>query len=167
MVPVKNGFTLIELMVTLAVAVILMAIGVPGMQSLMEGSRVRAATNSMLSDLLYARAQAVNLGLQVTLCPLNVSSTCVDDWNLGMSMFVDANSNQKLDAGELKIKIASPFASSDTVKFNNGSWLSFTPDGITNKNGTFSYCTSTHSPMAVTLSQSGRARVNNESASCS
>jgi len=166
MLTIKNGFSLIELMVTLAVAAILLAVGIPGMQSLMEGSRVRNATNEILSDLLYARSQAVNLGIEITVCPLDSSKTCVSDWNLGMSIFIDENDNQKLDATEATIRVANPMSSIDKLIFNNGSWLSFNPEGVTTKNGTFSYCTNSQDPAGIVLSQSGRARIEHSEASC-
>jgi prepilin-type N-terminal cleavage/methylation domain-containing protein len=54
-----QGFTLIELMVTIAVAAIIMAIAVPSMQTMRANSRVSAAANDLASDLKKARNEAI------------------------------------------------------------------------------------------------------------
>lgn len=161
-----TGFTLIELMVTLAVAAILLAIGIPNMQTLMENSRVKNAANNVVSDLMFARSQAVNLGVEVIVCPLNDSKVCSSDWTYGLSIFIDANNNKILDSNENKIRIAEKLTTTDQLTFNNGNWINFAPDGMTNKNGTFSYCAKTQDPLGISLSQSGRARIDNDSAIC-
>lgn len=46
-----KGFTLIELMVTIAVAAVLLGIAVPSFQDMLERNRVAAQTNEVLGDL--------------------------------------------------------------------------------------------------------------------
>lgn len=57
----SRGFTLIELMVTLAVVVILAFLAVPSIRDLIDKSRLRGATDDIVNQLNYARASAVKL----------------------------------------------------------------------------------------------------------
>lgn len=54
-----SGFTLIELMVTLAVAAILLAIAVPSFRDMLERNRVAAQSNELLGGLQTARSEAI------------------------------------------------------------------------------------------------------------
>ncbi len=60
-----RGFTVVELMVTLAVVGILAALAVPTMRSVIENSHIRATSQSLQNGLAMARAEAVRLNTQV------------------------------------------------------------------------------------------------------
>lgn len=64
-----RGFTLVELMVSLVVLSILLAIGIPSFKSIIADQRVRAATTDLQSALTLARVEAVKRGVVVTLRP--------------------------------------------------------------------------------------------------
>ncbi len=61
----RNGFTLIELMITLGVFGILLAMGVPAMRTFVENGRIRATGESWKYGLMLARNEAVRINAQV------------------------------------------------------------------------------------------------------
>lgn len=71
-----KGVTLIELMVTLAIMAILAAIALPAFRDSIRRNEVTAASNALLADLSYARSEAANRGLQVSVCPSVDGVTC-------------------------------------------------------------------------------------------
>lgn len=64
-----RGFTLVELMVTISVLAIIMALAVPSFRQLLEAQRMRAAAFDIVADLVLARSEALKRGTTVTLAP--------------------------------------------------------------------------------------------------
>lgn len=71
-----RGFTLLELMVTLAVASILAVIALPSFRDLLRKNQVSSANNALLADLSYARSEAITRGNIVSICPSADGSSC-------------------------------------------------------------------------------------------
>lgn len=86
-----NGFTLVELMVTVAVLVVLMSIGIPSFQTIFGQNRAAASANEILASLQFARSEAVRLGTAVQLCPSTDAATCTggSDWTGGWIVHID------------------------------------------------------------------------------
>jgi type IV fimbrial biogenesis protein FimT len=70
MPPVKadRGFTLLELLVTIAIAVIIIAFAIPNFTRFVQNNKMAAANNQFVSSLNYARTQAVSQRTTVTVC---------------------------------------------------------------------------------------------------
>jgi type IV fimbrial biogenesis protein FimT len=65
----QKGLTLIELMVTLAVAIVLIAVGIPLFSGVADNNRATAQVNALSSALQLARSEAVKTGNRATVCP--------------------------------------------------------------------------------------------------
>ncbi len=94
----KNGFTLIELVITLTVAGILAVIAMPSYRQLVESGRLTTATNDFIADLSYARIEAMKRGSasQMGVCASSDGASCATSpttWAAGWIVFVDADSN--------------------------------------------------------------------------
>jgi len=74
--PRSRGFTLVELLVTIAVVAILAAIALPSYTSMIQRSDVSSASNRLLADLGYARSEAATLGTYVSVCPSTDGTSC-------------------------------------------------------------------------------------------
>ena len=86
-----NGFSLIELMVTLAIATILITVAIPGFRTLIQDNRASAQSNELLSALSLARSEAVKRGTRVSVCSSTDQATCAADteWATGWIVFTD------------------------------------------------------------------------------
>jgi type IV fimbrial biogenesis protein FimT len=79
----SRGFTLLELMVTLAIAAILASIAAPSFQNMLASQRVQAATFDLLANLTLARSEAIKQNRSVTLAATNGA----DAWEAGWQIF--------------------------------------------------------------------------------
>lgn len=82
------GFTLVELMVTVAVLAILITLAVPSFRDLLSNSRSATLTNELVFSLKLARSEAIKRGVFTEVCPrANAeAATCsasADDWSNG------------------------------------------------------------------------------------
>lgn len=117
------GFTLIELMVTLAVGIFILAIGVPSFMNMMSSSRAAGYANDLVGALQVARSEAVKRGLEAALCASKDQSSCTgaSDWNKGWLVFRDDDGDGVPDAGETVVKVWSiPVNEQDTLIFESG-----------------------------------------------
>lgn len=97
----SKGFTLIELMITLAVAAILLAAAVPSYRSFVQDNRSAAQANSVLRALAYTRSEAVKRAEVVTICQSGNQSSCGGgtSWQSGWIVFNDVDQDGALDSG--------------------------------------------------------------------
>lgn len=96
-----SGFSVIELMVVLAVAAIIVGIAIPGMvQFLAERSLVSDVSKFNVA-VAFARSEAVTRGQPVTLCPSGNGATCdaTLQWQDGWIVFRDINGDGAVDLG--------------------------------------------------------------------
>jgi type IV fimbrial biogenesis protein FimT len=109
---VQGGFTLIELMVSLSVLGILLAIASGSFSSMMASARQRVLGNDLLRDLRLTRSEAILRGERVVMCVATSTEKCTNSggWHQGWLMFVDSNNNGARDASEqtLRYRAAAP-----------------------------------------------------------
>ena len=97
----ETGFSLIELMVTIVILAIILAIGIPGFQNLFENSRLQRANGDFVTAVNLARSEAISrelpAGGRVVLCERNAAANGCSgdaDWSDGVLVLeVDAVGN--------------------------------------------------------------------------
>ena len=92
----QEGFTLIELLTVLAIAGILLGMGVPSFRSLMQSQKLTTAVNDFFVSINLTRSEAIKRGRRVDLVPKEADG----NWATGWVVFIDENDNQRPDAGE-------------------------------------------------------------------
>src|SRR5688572_13117204 len=108
----SSGFTVLELMVVLAIAGVLAAIAIPAMSNFMRNSRITSAANDVMAALHFARSESIKRRIPVTLCTSantlnadntqNDAATCAaSPFLTGWIAFVDTNQSGQREVGEV------------------------------------------------------------------
>ena len=167
--PHQRGFTSIELLSTVALLGVLLAIGLPSFQSLIASSRLTTVTNDLLASLAQTRSEAVRLGSRVSICKSANGTQCITtgDWEQGWIIFADANRttpdaiNAFVNAGENISFLAQASPAGIVIKGNVtvAQYVSFSADGQSKSlNGAFQAGTIRICSTSGALSDDKRAR---------
>lgn len=86
-----TGFTLIELMVTLAVAAIVLGIAIPSFNQSMRNNSSSALGTELAGALNYARSESIKRAKRVSVCASSDGATCLaaNNWKEGWLVFID------------------------------------------------------------------------------
>lgn len=85
-----TGFTLLELMVVVAIAAILAALAFPSFTGTIRSNQVATGTNELLASLSLARSEAIRGTRSAGICASSDGATCGSDWNAGWLVWTDA-----------------------------------------------------------------------------
>ncbi len=130
---VNRGFTLIELIIVLAIAGILLLVATPNYDSVIIGSKVDKARYSMASSLAYARTEAVKQAGTVSLCR-GSSGACGTNESVGNITWTTVGW-QVRTATEILRTVDSANDGVDVI-YGCGDFISFNADGEKSSSGT-------------------------------
>ncbi|WP_332774705.1 GspH/FimT family pseudopilin [Polaromonas sp.] len=104
----ESGFTLIELIVTIALATILMMVAVPSFVQFQKNAQLSDAVSNFISAANTARANAMKQGFNTYLVP-NTGT----NWSSGWMVYTDSNWNQVYNAGTDEVVLRHEALSAD------------------------------------------------------
>ncbi len=97
----RDGFTLVELIVTLSIVAILAMIAVPSMQQTIRQNRLTAYASTIVTAFNIARSEAIRRGGSVSLCSSDDLASCrtsnITDWSEGWILFTDLDADGTFD----------------------------------------------------------------------
>lgn len=175
------GFTLVELLITIAIVSILAAIGVPSFREMLRQNRATSLANELATSLNLARSEAIKRGTPVTLCKsaniTDASPTCSTAtnayWQNGWLIFLDKGTIGTFDnASDERLKIGQPtmsnIAITPTTSYAN--YMSYLPNGVSKgngfQNGSFNICVD-GLQKSVIINATGRVRFSKPVSPCS
>lgn len=166
------GFTLIELMLVVAVLGITVLVAAPSFQRAIHSNQLRTETSRLLSAINLARSEAISRNTIVSLCPSTYVSdgveSCSDTYADGWIVFTNSDRDRVVDPGSDKIikvfeglpqgySLTNKIASKDAFEL-----ISYRPDGSSRRNMTLLVCSPkgwSIPSWSVVLNFVGRPRV--------
>lgn len=136
----QRGFTLIEVMLVVAIVAVLATIAVPSFVSVINNTRMSGEINSVVRALNFARSEATKRGQLVSVCPSSgTSCASASDWTSGWQVLLNSTQTQQL--------LVPPGVShGDTLSSTLTTYPQFTPAGYTFYSGTLSLHDSKNTP---------------------
>ena len=136
-----RGFTLVELLVGLAVFAILLGLAVPSMRDMLVRQQVRAASEALTQGMRFSRSEAMRSGQGVTFCrsddPGASSPACATggtkpfDWSTGWIIFKDRDLDGSFETsdGDMLLRVQNGFVTLGSLK-STESLVTMQPMGI-------------------------------------
>ena len=154
----EPGFTLIELVVTLAVASILLTVAIPSFRSTIQNNRSTGQANEFLTSLMLARSEAVKRGVTASVCVSSNGTSCAgSNWAGGWLITTGATT--------LRVHEALPSGSTLT-EAGGATTITYNPSGATTATATFALTTIDIACVrTISISATGRPSVT-KSAGC-
>ena len=167
-----HGFTLIELMTTLAVAAVILTIGVPSFQELIKANTLNSQVNSFVAGINLTRSEAIKRSGRVSICRMGFCRlpTTPGGWEQGWIVFFDPiDPVGEINSGDTIIRTNGPAPGSVTIRGNSNvkDKITFLGSGIAGvNNGTIIFCdnriqtftTDKAKARAVIISKIGRVK---------
>jgi type IV fimbrial biogenesis protein FimT len=167
-----QGFTLVELLVTVTILAILLAVGVPNLTQMLQDKAAASSAEAFASDIRLARTEAIKRGIPIELCGVSITIannkttySCLPasqpDWTSNGWMLPNPNDAehpikvQDMPTGAGSLQVSS-LGTNNSFRFNpTGIWAGGTFGG----NATISPRGNTASVRTVVVSSTGKTRI--------
>mgnify|MGYP002776555428 FL=1 len=150
----NKGFTLIELMVVIAIVAIVSAIALPSLNAFIDSTRFSAKANDLVAALSYARSEAVKRNATVSVCPSTGCTSPSANWSAGWQVVANGT----------VLQVYSALSSDTTLKAATAANLDYSPSGQSS-GLIFDLCGSGRS-RRIQVSQTGRVEMINPANGC-
>ncbi|MBT8122780.1 MAG: GspH/FimT family protein [Gammaproteobacteria bacterium] len=162
----SQGFTLVELLVTLLVATLLLTLGVPAMRDFVLDGRIVAATNNFVTSVNLARATAIKQQRNAQICVSttwnNSPPTCTNgtNWTDGWVVWVDQDADTVLDANEV-LRVSETQTGGTSLVGAASTLFQYDPTGFVNAGDTVDICDGRagETGRRVTVAATGRVNM--------
>ena len=159
----NSGFTLLELVITVAVISIIMALAIPSMTTFNQNDRLTTNINTLIGHLAYARSEAVKSSQRVSLCISSNTTSCTgSSWTEGWIVYIDADASTTFTSGDEILRAQQPLERGNTLTTPDiGNQLTYDYRGFSTSTGSFLLCDGRAGPhgKTITITATGRVRL--------
>ena len=132
-----DGFTMVELLITLVILAILLAVAAPGMSTFVNSSRLRASQAEFVAALTLARSEATRRGTRISIDALAPVEGA--ELSGGWRVFQDANDSGSFDEGEAELRYHPALTGNLRFSTSRALPIVFDPRGFLDSPGAFEF----------------------------
>lgn len=157
----QSGFTIIELMMTLVVAAIILALAAPSFRDFIANNRLTTTTNNFITAISFARSEAVKRANVVRVVAVSPSSG--NEWGGGWQVVDNGGNVIRLFQSDSSIITMDDAGGVSTLTFDSRGFLSSLAAGTT-----ISICDNRDGETGrqLTISATGRPQLNRQFNGC-
>ena len=161
-----RGFTVVELMVTLAIAAILLAVAVPSFTLFAQKRAISQKTVQVRNALELARGLVLSQRQVWTVCTVDASNSCVSSAGLRLLVFRDDNDDKDFNTGEMLHQDIDIDSIELEISASGRPYIRFARSGEALESGNIEVCSTNqavdYGRQAIVF-RSGRIRLSNDS----
>ncbi len=158
-----KGFTLLESIFVLLIIALLVVMGVPSFNRLIQRERTQSVVNQLVLASRFTRSHALLSSRILTLCPSVNGQYCSSHWLGNLLCFVDRNQDGSRQPTEPRLRVFHAMAKRSYYykgRLISRASISWDASGETNNNGSFYLESDGKAHKVVVISAVGRIRKN-------
>ncbi|QKE64489.1 GspH/FimT family protein [Aquipseudomonas campi] len=156
----SSGFTLIEMMIVIAIVAVIASYGIPQFNSMMQNGRLSTQVNELQGLMQLARSEAATNRVVTRICGSTDQATCnTNNWEGGAILFRDRDNNGSASTAEL-VRVMPAVTNGNTIRGVTGA-ISFLADGTLASAAMLRICDTrgAESSRQVRLNTAGQSRI--------
>ncbi len=157
------GFSLYELLMTLALVAVVLTLGLPSFGSILANNRLKVEVDALFHAVHLARKSSIVRRRVVTLCPSFDGTVCEPgfDWSIGWMMFVNTDRDQPVARDDDEPVLSHHPVDQDVQIMSNRKTYTLRSTVLRATNGTLVFCdrSGRGTARALIISYTGRPRV--------
>lgn len=160
----NSGFTLLELIITVALISIVTAFAIPSMTSFTQNDRLTTNINTLVGHLGLARSESVKRSQQVSICVSSDSANCTGaNWEDGWLVYADTNNDGSLNGTDEILRVQQALDGGNNMTPTGiGTQVTYDNRGFVTGGGSFLLCDSRIGDFGRTLTITNTGRVRTE-----
>lgn len=160
------GYSLLELVVTMALMVIIAFLGIPSWLDWINTTETATQVNQLIAAINFARSEAIKRNTNISICQSVDGNLCSGNWNDGYIVFINKNKANQIAASTDRLRFYSHLSTRGILIWHGKGMFNINPLGYSFvQNSVFSYCPKNRDSRfarEIIISTTGRIRVSQQ-----
>ena len=158
----NSGFTLLELIITVALIAIVTTFAIPSITTFNKNDRLTTNINTLVGHLSLARSESIKRSQQVSVCASTDNSSCAGNWADGWLVYADTNNDGSLNGTDEILRVQQALGKANTITTAIGNQITYDNRGFATATGSFLLCDDRSGDFGKTITITATGRVRSE-----